>query len=108
MVCTGRKEREKERESARGRGKEEERKTSAKAIGGASTATAAFFQGAFHLFFLEFYFLDLHLLAFILAFICQRFQFSWVMASFPSFHPPSLQVFKFFYFLCSHFIHCRG
>ncbi len=58
--------------------------------------------------FLEFYFLDLHLLAFILAFICQGFQFSWVMASFPSFHPHSFQVFKFFYFLCSHFICCRG
>lgn len=29
-----------------------------------------------------------------------------VMVSFPSFHPPSFQVFKFFYFLCSHFIRC--
>ncbi len=51
MVCTRRKEREKERESARGRGKEEEWKTSAEAIGGASTVAAAFSRGAFHLFF---------------------------------------------------------
>jgi len=49
MVCIGRREREKERESARGR-KEEKRKTSAEAIGGASAATKAFSQGAFHLF----------------------------------------------------------
>jgi len=50
MVCIGRKEKEKERKSARGRGKEEERKTSAEAIGGASTTAATFSQGAFHLF----------------------------------------------------------